>query len=52
MRQLTCRVCGASLEGVTGRYFWQRREEQPNPQAEDADARRRLVELARAASGL
>ena len=33
---------------VTGRYFWQRREEAPNPQVEDADARRRLVELARA----
>lgn len=32
--------------GVTGRYFWQRREEAPNPQTEDADARRRLVELA------
>jgi NAD(P)-dependent dehydrogenase (short-subunit alcohol dehydrogenase family) len=37
------------LEGVTGRYFWQRREEKPNPQAEDADARRALVELAEAA---
>jgi hypothetical protein len=36
-----------ALEGVTGRYFWQRREEQPNPQVEDADARARLVELAR-----
>jgi hypothetical protein len=41
-----------SLDGVTGRYFWQRREEEPNPQTEDADARRRLVELAvRATSG-
>ena len=40
-----------SLDGVTGRYFWQRREEQPNPQAEDADARSRLVALARAATG-
>ena len=39
-----------SLDGVTGRYFWQRREEQPNPQAEDAEARRRLVELAEAAT--
>ena len=38
-----------SLDGVTGRYFWQRREEEPNPQTEDADARRRLVELAQAA---
>jgi NAD(P)-dependent dehydrogenase (short-subunit alcohol dehydrogenase family) len=35
-----------SLDGVTGRYFWHRREEEPNPQTEDADARRRLVELA------
>ena len=40
-----------SLEGVTGRYFWQRREEEPNPQTEDAEARNRLVELARAATG-
>ena len=39
-----------ALDGVTGRYFWQRREEEPNPQTEDADARRRLVELARAAT--
>jgi NAD(P)-dependent dehydrogenase (short-subunit alcohol dehydrogenase family) len=37
------------LEGVTGRYFWQRREEEPNPQVEDADARRALVALAEAA---
>ena len=34
------------LDGVSGRYFWQRREEEPNPQTEDADARRRLWELA------
>jgi hypothetical protein len=40
-----------ALDGVTGRYFWQRREEEPNPQTEDADARRRLVALARAATG-
>jgi NAD(P)-dependent dehydrogenase (short-subunit alcohol dehydrogenase family) len=40
-----------SLEGVTGRYFWQRREEQPNPQTNDATARRQLVALARAATG-
>src|SRR5215211_6133708 len=40
-----------SLEGVTGRYFWQRREEEPNPQTNDETARRRLVELARAATG-
>jgi retinol dehydrogenase 14 len=40
-----------SLEGVTGRYFWQRREEEPNPQTNDATARRQLVTLARAATG-
>jgi NAD(P)-dependent dehydrogenase (short-subunit alcohol dehydrogenase family) len=39
-----------SLEGVTGRYFWQRREEEPNPQTNDATARRQLVALARAAT--
>src|SRR4051812_41302852 len=44
-------VTEPSLDGVTGRYFSQRREEQPNPQTEDADARRRLVELARRATG-
>src|SRR5215213_4261723 len=38
-----------SLDGVTGRYFWRRREEEPNPQTEDADARRRLRALAEAA---
>ena len=38
-----------ALAGVTGRYFWQRREEEPNPQTEDAAARRRLRELAAAA---
>jgi NAD(P)-dependent dehydrogenase (short-subunit alcohol dehydrogenase family) len=40
-----------SLDGVTGRYFWHRREEEPNPQTNDETARRRLVELARAATG-
>ena len=40
-----------SLEGVTGRYFWQRREEEPNPQTNDATALRQLVALARAATG-
>ncbi len=40
-----------SLDRVTGRYFWQRRKERPNPQAEDPDARARLVELACAATG-
>jgi NAD(P)-dependent dehydrogenase (short-subunit alcohol dehydrogenase family) len=37
-----------ALDGTTGRYFHLRREEEPNPQAEDADARRRLWELAEA----
>jgi NAD(P)-dependent dehydrogenase (short-subunit alcohol dehydrogenase family) len=32
--------------GATGRYFAGRREQEPNPQTEDADARRRLWELA------
>ena len=40
-----------SLAGVTGRYFWLRREEEPNPQTNDATARRQLVTLARAATG-
>lgn len=39
------------LAGTTGRYFWQRHEEAPNPQVEDADARRRLWALAEAAVG-
>jgi len=34
------------LDGTTGRYFAARREEPPNAQVEDADARRRLWELA------
>jgi NAD(P)-dependent dehydrogenase (short-subunit alcohol dehydrogenase family) len=38
-----------ALDTITGRYFWQRREEESNPQAEDAAARRRLWELAEAA---
>jgi NAD(P)-dependent dehydrogenase (short-subunit alcohol dehydrogenase family) len=42
-------ITDPALEGVTGRYFWQRGEEEPNPQAEDAAARRRLRELAEAA---
>jgi hypothetical protein len=31
---------------MTGRYFWRRHEEEPNPQVEDADARTRLWDLA------
>jgi NAD(P)-dependent dehydrogenase (short-subunit alcohol dehydrogenase family) len=34
------------LAGTTGRYFWRRHEEEPNPQVEDADARTRLWDLA------
>lgn len=40
-----------ALAGTTGRYFWQRREEEPNPQVEDADARARLWELAERSTG-
>jgi len=39
------------LDGTTGRYFYERREEEPNPQTEDAEARRRLWELAERAVG-
>jgi NAD(P)-dependent dehydrogenase (short-subunit alcohol dehydrogenase family) len=40
------------LAGTTGRYFWRRHEEEPNPQVEDADARTRLWDLAeRSVSG-
>jgi NAD(P)-dependent dehydrogenase (short-subunit alcohol dehydrogenase family) len=35
------------LAGTTGRYFYRRHQEQPNPQVEDADARGQLWELAR-----
>lgn len=34
-----------ALEGVSGRYFNGTRESRPDPQADDADARRRLAEL-------
>jgi NAD(P)-dependent dehydrogenase (short-subunit alcohol dehydrogenase family) len=40
------------LAGSTGRYFWQRREEDPNPQVEDVVARARLWELAERSVGL
>jgi NAD(P)-dependent dehydrogenase (short-subunit alcohol dehydrogenase family) len=35
------------LAGTTGRYFYRRHEEKPNPQVEDADARGQLWDLAR-----
>jgi NAD(P)-dependent dehydrogenase (short-subunit alcohol dehydrogenase family) len=34
------------LADATGRFFWQRRDTQPNPQVEDADARAQLWDLA------
>lgn len=40
-----------SLDGTTGRYFADRREQRPNRQTEDAQARRRLWELASDAVG-
>jgi retinol dehydrogenase 12 len=39
------------LAGTTGRYFAGRRELEPNPQVEDAAARRRLWELAEGSVG-
>lgn len=44
-------VTDPDLDGTTGRYFVERREQRPNPQADDAGARRRLWELAAAATG-
>jgi NAD(P)-dependent dehydrogenase (short-subunit alcohol dehydrogenase family) len=41
-----------ALDGVTGRYFDGRRESQPNPQAGDAAARRRLRDLSDRLAGL
>ncbi len=38
-----------SLAGTTGRYFWCRRDEEPNAQVEDADSRRRLWDVAESA---
>ena len=35
------------LAGTTGRYFYRRHQEKPNPQVEDADARGQLWDLAR-----
>ena len=35
-----------TLAGTTGRYFWSRHEEEPNPQVDDAAARSRLWDLA------
>jgi NAD(P)-dependent dehydrogenase (short-subunit alcohol dehydrogenase family) len=34
------------LAGTTGRFFWQRHEEEPNPQVDDGRARARLWDLA------
>ena len=41
-----------ALDGTTGGFFWRRRPDAPNPQVEDADARRRLWDLAAAEVGL
>jgi NAD(P)-dependent dehydrogenase (short-subunit alcohol dehydrogenase family) len=35
------------LAGTTGRYFYRRHEDKPNPQVEDPTARTRLWDLAR-----
>ena len=40
------------LDGATGRYFNGERDGEPNPQARDADARRRLRELSDRLCGL
>ncbi len=45
-------VSDPALEGVTGRYFDGRRESQPDAQAGDATARRRLRELSDRLAGL
>jgi retinol dehydrogenase-14 len=37
-----------ALDGTTGGFFYRRRPATANPQAEDADARRRLWDLAAA----
>jgi NAD(P)-dependent dehydrogenase (short-subunit alcohol dehydrogenase family) len=45
-------VADPSLDDVTGRYFNGEREADPNPQARDPEARRRLRELSDRLSGL
>jgi NAD(P)-dependent dehydrogenase (short-subunit alcohol dehydrogenase family) len=40
-----------AIAGTSGRYFWQRHEERPNPQVEDAGDRARLWELAERSLG-
>jgi len=39
-------LAAPELAGTTGRYFYRRHEEQPNPQVEDVDARGQLWDLA------
>jgi NAD(P)-dependent dehydrogenase (short-subunit alcohol dehydrogenase family) len=41
-----------ALDGVSGAYFERTREAAPHPQADDADARRRLRELSRELTGV
>ncbi|HEY8583752.1 MAG TPA: SDR family NAD(P)-dependent oxidoreductase [Capillimicrobium sp.] len=43
---------GDDVEGVTGRYFVLQEESEPDPQARDPEARRRLRELSRALTGV
>jgi NAD(P)-dependent dehydrogenase (short-subunit alcohol dehydrogenase family) len=45
-------VVDTALEGVTGRYFDRTRESRANPQAYDADARRRLWDLSEELTGV
>ena len=45
-------ITDPGLDGVTGRYFSSRQEQRPNPQVEDAGDRRRLWDLAAAATGV
>jgi hypothetical protein len=45
-------VAGPELDGVTGQYFNGTQPAQPHPQANDADARRRLRELSDRLCGL
>jgi len=44
-------IADPDLDGVSGRYFNGQRETDPDPQANDPDARRRLEELSRELTG-
>jgi len=45
VESLTRLIADPELDGVSGRYFDQLEEGAPHPQAQDAEARRRLWEL-------